>query len=59
MLRHARHEGMEDAKKQAESQNVSEDEVIRIEKEIQKLTDEFSEKIDLLASEKEKELMTL
>ena len=59
MLRQARHEGMEDVKKQAEGQGHSEDEVIRIEKEIQKLTDEFSEKVDLLASEKEKELMTL
>lgn len=59
MLRQVRHEGMEDAKKRAEGQNVSEDEITRIEKEIQKLTDEFSQEIDLLADEKEKELMTL
>lgn len=59
MLRQVRHEGMEDAKKQAEGEGVSEDEISHIEKEIQKLTDEFSEKIDTLASEKEKELMTL
>ncbi len=59
MLRQARHEGMENAKKQAENQNLSEDEIVRIEKEIQKLTDEFSEKVDLLATDKEKELMTL
>lgn len=59
MLRQARHEGMEDAKKQAEGQNISEDEVTRIEKEIQKLTGEFTGKIDTLMDEKEKELMTL
>ncbi len=59
MLRQARHEGMEDTKKRAEEQGHSEDEVTRIEKEIQKLTDEFTEKIDTLASDKEKELMTL
>ena len=59
MLRQVRHEGMEDAKRQAESQGISEDEISRAEKEIQKLTDEFSEKVDLLAEEKEKELMTL
>ena len=59
MLRHARHEGMEDAKKAAREQGHSEDEVTRIEKEIQKNTDEFTDKMDLLFSEKEKELMTL
>lgn len=59
MLRQARHEGMEDAKKRAEEQGHSEDEVTRIEKEVQKLTDEFSEKVDELARDKEKELMTL
>ncbi len=59
MLRHARHEGMEDAKKAAREQGHSEDEVTRIEKEIQKNTDEFTDKMDQLFSEKEKELMTL
>lgn len=59
MLRQTRHEGMEDAKKQAKKAGHSEDEVIRIEKEIQKLTDEFTEKIDTLETDKEKELITL
>lgn len=59
MLRQARHEGMEETKKQAGGEGFSEDEVKRAEKEIQRLTDEFSEKIDLLAEEKEKELLTL
>jgi ribosome recycling factor len=59
MLRQIRHEGMEDAKKGAGQQGRSEDEVIHLEKEIQKTTDEFTEKIDQLLAEKEKELMTL
>jgi len=59
MLRQARHEGMEDAKKRAEAGHISEDEVTRLEKEIQRLTDEFIKKIENVFSEKEKELMTL
>jgi len=55
-LRHARHAGMEAAKKM-EDEDVSEDEIIRIEKEIQKLTDEFIENIDSMSKEKEAELM--
>ena len=57
MIRQIRHEGMEEAKKG--SGDFSEDEVERVEKEIQKLTDEFTENIDKLLDEKEKELMTL
>lgn len=55
-LRHARHEGMEQAKKM-EEQDVSEDEIVRIEKEIQKLTDEFTQKLGQMEKEKEEELM--
>lgn len=58
-LRQIRHEGMEDAKKAAESEGHSEDEVIRIEKEIQKVTDDFTKKVDDIMLEKEHELMTL
>ena len=58
-LRQIRHEGMEEAKKTAELKGHSEDEVTRIEKEVQRTTDEFTEKIDTLTSDKEKELMTL
>lgn len=56
MLRQARQDGMIQAKK-LESQDVSEDEIIRIEKEIQRLTDDFTKQIDDLASQKEEELM--
>jgi len=59
MIRQSRHEGMEEAKKLATKDSVSEDEVERIEKDVQKATDEYMEKIDELYSEKEKELMTL
>lgn len=56
MIRQIRHEGMENAKK-LENKEISEDEVVRAEKDVQKLTDEFIEKIDDMASEKEAELM--
>lgn len=58
MIRQARHDAMEQVKKQADS-SVSEDEVERLEKEIQKATDSYIEKIDQLRAEKEKELMQL
>lgn len=58
-IRQMRHDGMEDAKKTAARDGFSEDEVKRVEKEIQRLTREFSEKIDQVLAEKEKELMTL
>lgn len=55
-IRQIRHDGMEQAKK-LENKETSEDEVIRLEKEIQKLTDSFIEQIDTLAAQKEEELM--
>lgn len=57
MVRQIRHEAMEEIKKHADSS--SEDEVSRLEKEVQKLTDEFIAKIDTMRSDKEKELMTI
>ena len=56
MVRQVRHDGMEQAKK-LENKEISEDEVIRIEKDIQKQTDHFIEEIDMLADQKEQELM--
>lgn len=56
IIRHIRHEGMESAKKM-ENKEISEDEVVRVEKEIQKLTDHYIEEIDALAKQKEEELM--
>jgi ribosome recycling factor len=57
MIRQIRHESMTDIKKQEDSS--SEDEVERLEKEVQKLTDDTIAKIDSMKSEKEKELMTI
>lgn len=59
MMRQVRHEAMEDVKKMAEKEGISEDEITRLEKEIQKETDDFIEKIDTLRADKEKELMKL
>ena len=58
-LRQARHDGMTDIKKAAVDKGISEDEIERHEKEVQRLVEEFTKKIDQLAEEKEKELMTL
>lgn len=55
MLRQVRHEAMEEIKKTGD--NISEDEVKRLEKEVQKLTDEFIEKVDNLRYQKEEELL--
>src|SRR6185295_11138921 len=41
MVRQIRHEGMADVKRNLDSKNIGEDEQTRIEKEIQKSTDEF------------------
>lgn len=57
MIRQVRHEAMEEVKKNKET--VSEDEIERSEKEIQKTTDDFMQRIDEMKSQKEKELMTL
>lgn len=53
-VRQVRHEGMTDVKKDEE---ISEDEVARLEKEIQRLTDETIAQIDALGKKKEEELM--
>lgn len=58
-LRQIRHEANEDIKKTAKNEGESEDQVEHFEKEIQKLTDEYTKKIDEMLVEKEKELMTL
>lgn len=59
MIRQIRHEAMEDLKKQGGSNTISEDDVTRLEKEVQKITDEFIEKIDQLLTEKKEELMRI
>lgn len=56
MIRQARQEGMHEAKK---STDLSEDELKRIEKEIQNITDEAMEHIETLGKQKEQELLSL
>ncbi len=55
MTRQVRHEAMEEIGKS----DMDEDTKDRLEDEIQKLTDSTVEKLDLLAEEKEKELLTV
>lgn len=55
MIRQIRHEAMADLKKG----NLPEDEESRLEKEIQKATDEFIVEIDALGRKKEEELMVI
>ena len=55
MIRQVRHEAMADIKKE----NLSEDESKRLEKEVQKATDEFIAEIDALGKKKEEELMQI
>jgi ribosome recycling factor len=55
MTRQVRHDGMEDITKM----NVDEDTRTRLEKEVQVMVDKTVEQLELLAAEKEKELLTL
>src|SRR5690242_16560558 len=56
MIRQARHEAMEELKKDEE---LSEDELHRLEKEVQKITDDFVEKVDVMGNQKEEELLQI
>lgn len=59
MIRQARHEAMDQTKKQKEQNLISEDEVARSEKEIQKMIDETMVKIDEMGAQKESELLQI
>lgn len=56
-IRHVRRDALEQLKK--EKDGVTEDQVEAAEKEIQKLTDQYSTKIDTHVATKEKEIMTV
>ncbi|HYM65444.1 MAG TPA: ribosome recycling factor [Candidatus Sulfotelmatobacter sp.] len=58
-VRQVRHDAMNDLKKELNAKTISEDESIRQEKEIQRITDETISQIDLMAKQKEQELMAL
>lgn len=55
LIRQARHEAMTEVKKS----ELSEDEERRIEKEVQKITDDFITSIDSMGKQKEQELMQI
>src|SRR4029079_9917578 len=58
-IRHVRRDAMEQLKKHAHDSGTTEDEVKQAEKELQKLTDDYSGKIDQHLATKEKEIMTV
>lgn len=58
-VRQIRHEAMNDVKKQHDEKQISEDELARLEKEVQKLTDDMISEIEFLAKKKEEELMAI
>jgi len=58
-VRHVRREAMEQLKKSVKDGETSEEEQEKAEKEIQKLTDQYSTKIDQHVANKEKEIMTV
>lgn len=59
MIRQSRHEAMEIIKKQYNNKEISEDEMVRLEKEIQKLTDEVVADIEGMGKKKEAELLQI
>jgi ribosome recycling factor len=58
-IRHVRREAMELLKKHAHDSGVTEDEVEKAEKELQKMTDSYIAKIDAHVVGKEKEILTV
>lgn len=58
-VRHNRREAMDNLKKEQKSSAITEDDLERGEKEVQKLTDTYVGKIDALLEKKEKDLMTV
>jgi ribosome recycling factor len=58
-IRQVRQEGMREIKRRFEEKEISEDEMIRAEKKLQEMTDEFIKQIDELGNVKESELRSL
>lgn len=58
-VRQQRHEAMIDVKKSFNQKQISEDDLLRLEKEIQKLTDETIAEIENMGKKKEEELMAI
>jgi ribosome recycling factor len=58
-VRLVRRDANEEVKKAQKDKVISEDDSKRQQEEVQKVTDDYIKKIDVLAADKEKELMTL
>src|ERR1022692_494922 len=58
-IRHVRRDAMEQLKKHGHDSGVTEDSVKQAEKDLQKLTDEYSAKLDTHLAHKDKEIMTV
>jgi len=56
-IRHVRRDALEHVKKEAKNGGISEEDVEHVEKEVQKLTDQYIAKIDAHLQHKEKEIM--
>jgi len=55
-VRNVRREGMDDLKKQLKANDITEDEQRKLEKDVQKVTDDAIADVDKVAAEKEKEI---
>ena len=58
-MRHIRRDANDGLKKSAKEAGVSEDEVKGAEKQVQKLTDDYIQKLDAHLTDKEKEILTV
>jgi ribosome recycling factor len=58
-IRHVRRDAMEQLKKHGHDSGITEDQEKQAEKDLQKLTDDYSAKIDQHLAHKEKEIMTV
>lgn len=58
-IRNVRRDGMDKIKAKKKANEITEDDVKEAEKEIQKLTDKYIEKIDKIGEEKDKEIMSI
>lgn len=59
MIRQARHEAMAEIKKLEADSEITEDDKTRLEKDIQRVTDEAISQIDLMGKKKEEELLQI
>ncbi|MEP6710225.1 MAG: ribosome recycling factor [Candidatus Saccharibacteria bacterium] len=59
VLRNIRQDGLKDAKRKKEDKELSEDDIKRIEKEIDRLVAEYNEKAELAFKAKEKDILTI